>query len=165
MRLRCSLTLAVAVATVGCSITPQPVVAPLAARTWNFPAGTTFASVVAVARATAPDKGYAVAEEPSALFLRSSRFYASEIDRYCIYPIINAKTGGRMRTFAAWQVEMNRLASHHGRAFGIVEVQIRDQEPLRAITFCRALTELKLQPAESTGVYERELMGLLGIGG
>lgn len=157
------LALAALIAALGCSVTPRPVVQPLAARTWALPAEMTFSQAVKAFREKATSLGYEVVEGRDGLFLRSERFYSSDIDRYCVYPVINAKTGGRMHTFASWQMEMNRLASVHGRAFGIMEVQVlREEAPLRARTFCRALTELNVQPAESTGVYERELMEQVG---
>lgn len=153
-----SFSLYLLLATAGCSITPTPAVKPLAARVWPLPDAQSFEEIAAEARALADELGYGVAEGPDGLFLRSQRFYASEIDRYCIYPIINSKTGGRFHTFATWQVEMNRSPTQFGRAYGLIEIQILPNEPIRATTFCRALTQLGVQPAESTGLYEQEFL-------
>lgn len=142
----------------GCSVQPQPVTKPLAARAWQFPSTLSISEL----KQAASEFGYEIMENDRGLFLRSERFYASAIDRYCVYPVINAKTGGRMHTFASWQAEMNRLPSYSGRAFGLIEVQmVGDGDQRQVHSFCRAFTQLGLQPADSTGVYEKELFDRL----
>ena len=119
-----------------------------------------------MAREVGPTLGYQVVEDqPEGILLRSSEFYGKEIDQYCIYPIINAKTGDRMHTFTSWQIEMIRQSTvyHNRRAAGVVAVEIvKEDRALRAKTYCRAFTELNVQLAESTGVHERELLKALG---
>lgn len=144
-----------------CSIQPVPVVAPLAARTWDLSAAD-WDALRSAALETAPAHGYQVSEQPAGLLLQSSEIYGHEIDEYCVYPIINSKTGGRMHTFASWQMEMNRSLQYSGRATGVLVIEIAKTGPLRAKSYCRAFTELNIQPAESKGVHERELVQALG---
>jgi hypothetical protein len=104
-----------------------------------------------------------VSEQPAGLLLQSSEIYGHEIDEYCTYPIINSKTGGRMHTFASWQMEMNRSLRYSGRATGVLVIEIeKSSRPLRAKSYCRAFTELNIQAAESKGVHERQLLEALG---
>lgn len=91
----------------------------------------------------------------------------SKLDEYCIYPIINAKTGGHMRTFAAWQLEFIQGNSRDARRTTgevLVEVALRpngDHSMMEFWSNCIGDTELGRVPAPSTGKFEQSFVAQL----
>jgi hypothetical protein len=142
----------------GCAYSPTPALTPLSARIWTLPGDLAYDDVLSVVEELAPRHGYTLSHEQFGVLLRSERFYAATIDDHCVYPVINSKTGRQMNTFASLQSRIMRLPGQLDRAWAAIQIEIpREEGPIRAKSFCRAYTELGIQPAESTGNYEREL--------
>lgn len=161
---RVGLLLSVITATTcSVSVAPKPTLGPVTAVAWDLGKQASYAQVAAAALTLAPSHGYDILETTAdRLVLVSSRTYGAEIDEYCIYPVTNATTGGRMYTFASWQMEMNRSPSLRGRVEGRVLVEFSAADyGVRVRSNCRAFTQLGLQPAESKGVHEKELLNAL----
>ena len=145
--------------TVSCAITPKPIAAPVTALRWDA-GSASYDDVVAAARSLAPTYRYDILEAADdRLILASVKLYGAELDDNCIYPIINVRTGGRMHTFGTWQLELYRSLYYRGRVDGNVLLEISHADyGVRVRSNCRALTQLGIQPAESRGVHEKELV-------
>jgi hypothetical protein len=88
---------------------------------------------------------------------------AVELDRNCVYPIVDKKTGGHLHTFATWQSDLTRTTSFHfadGDVLLLLSLQ-EDQPGQTIVEFwgnCVADTELGRLPAESTGMFEEKFL-------
>ena len=144
---------------VSCAITPKPIAAPVTALHWDV-GSASYGDVVAAARSVVPTHRYDILEaSDERLILASIKLYGAELDDNCIYPIINVRTGGRMHTFGTWQLELYRSLYYRGRVDGNVLLEISQADyGVRVRSNCRALTQLGIQPAESRGIHERELV-------
>jgi hypothetical protein len=96
---------------------------------------------------------------------------AIKLDENCIYPIINSKTGGRIRTFASFQLELTQgIQSRDTRASGDVLLELSLQPidggrtRLEFSSNCMADTELGRVLANSTLKFERAFLSQLAPG-
>jgi hypothetical protein len=95
-----------------------------------------------------------------------SRIPAVDLDRNCVYPVVNKKTGGHTHTFATWQGDLTRTSSFRFATGDVLLVLSLQENPSgqTSVEFwgnCVADTELGRLPAESTGVFEEKFLNKL----
>jgi hypothetical protein len=89
-----------------------------------------------------------------------------DLDRQCVYPVINQKTGGHTHTFATWQADLSRTSAMRfvtGEVLLLLSLQ-ENSAHKTVVEFssnCFADTEIGRQPAESVGIFEQRFLARL----